>query len=62
MMLYMIFKYGLEPVLIQRILIGLKAILEKIFLNDILKIFYLIDLDRELSWLPMGDLMLPAGL
>ena len=29
-MLYMIFQYGREPVLIQRILIGFEAILERI--------------------------------
>ena len=32
-MRYMIFQYGLEPVLIQWILIGFKAILEKEFLE-----------------------------
>ena len=30
-MLYIIFQYDWEPVLIQRILIGFKAILEKVF-------------------------------
>ena len=30
-MLYMIFQYDSEPVLIQRILIGFEAILEKVF-------------------------------
>ncbi len=30
---YMIFQYGLEPILIQRILIGFEAILERYFME-----------------------------
>ena len=33
-MQYMIFKYGLEPVLIQRISFGSKALLENLFLKS----------------------------
>ena len=44
-MLYMVFLYGREPVLIQRILIGFEAILENVF--QLFKMHILKDVNKE---------------
>ena len=51
-MLYMIFQSGQEPVLIQRIVIGFKAILEMFLLNEetkILEINFCQGLDLQMN-------------